>query len=541
MPNLATIEGRLELIASINDENNKARKQVSLKQSEVDGGRLQFYVKNYLRGELNLDTVKEMPLVTSINVQSAVTDKKATVYKKKPNREWTDVSDEADETLRKIYKDMKLDQKLNRMNRNYVYQDQSIGMIVPKNGKLICRIMKMHQIDAIPSDLDPESADGYIISTFDRTLYIQYDTDKKEVDTATGFKGRADRSTASQDKDLDVGEKYQFQRYVEKYIVWTKEYNYMMNGLGEVLNPETGEPLEVVSVEDIISPLSQYGIMPFFEIARDKDFEYFTRPSNAMTDFTVQFNAMLSDLATNIKMNGHAVGLLKCPSEMQPKNLNVGGSSMIVLNTDNPDANVDFQFVAPNSDISGIGDAIDKFLNYFVTSEGLGGDVVNSKGETQKATSGIDRFLQMLSKIEAHQDDYDAFKDVEQDIYTIIKAWLDVLSNSSDLNAKYKTSIPVDSEVEVNYYKPEMIQTEAEKLSNIEKLIDLGLMSKVKAVMEYYNIEDKEKAEEMLKQIQDDDSFLVPDSGVFAPPSEDEDMGLDNDTEDEDSDDNVEE
>ena len=114
-----------------------------------------------------------MPLVTSINVQSAVTDKKATVYKKKPNREWTDVSDEADETLRKIYKDMKLDQKLNRMNRNYVYQDQSIGMIVPKNGKLICRIMKMHQIDAIPSDLDPESADGYIISTFDRTLYIQ--------------------------------------------------------------------------------------------------------------------------------------------------------------------------------------------------------------------------------------------------------------------------------------------------------------------------------------------------------------------------------
>ena len=541
MPNLATIEGRLELIASINDENNKARKQVSLKQSEVDGGRLQFYVKNYLRGELNLDTVKEMPLVTSINVQSAVTDKKATVYKKKPNREWTDVSDEADETLRKIYKDMKLDQKLNRMNRNYVYQDQSIGMIVPKNGKLICRIMKMHQIDAIPSDLDPESADGYIISTFDRTLYIQYDTDKKEVDTATGFKGRADRSTASQDKDLDVGEKYQFQRYVEKYIVWTKEYNYMMNGLGEVLNPETCEPLEVVSVEDIISPLSQYGIMPFFEIARDKDFEYFTRPSNAMTDFTVQFNAMLSDLATNIKMNGHAVGLLKCPSEMQPKNLNVGGSSMIVLNTDNPDANVDFQFVAPNSDISGIGDAIDKFLNYFVTSEGLGGDVVNSKGETQKATSGIDRFLQMLSKIEAHQDDYDAFKDVEQDIYTIIKAWLDVLSNSSDLNAKYKTSIPVDSEVEVKYYKPEMIQTEAEKLSNIEKLIDLGLMSKVKAVMEYYNIEDKEKAEEMLKQIQDDDSFLVPDSGVFAPPSEDEDMGLDNDTEDEDSDDNVEE
>jgi hypothetical protein len=533
MPNLATIEGRLDLIASINDENNKARKQVSLKQSEVDGGRIQQSVKEYLRGELHLETVKEMPIVSSINVQSAITDKKATVYKKRPDRRFTDVSEEQEEVLNKIYKDMKLDQKLNRMNRNYVYQDQSIGMIVPKDGKLICRIMKMHQIDAIPSDLDPESSDGYIISTFDRTLYIQYDTDKKEVDTATGFKGRLDRSTASQDKHLEVAEKYQYQRYVEKYIVWTKQYNYMMNGLGEILDFETGEPLLAVSPEDMISPLASEGIMPFFEIARDKDFEYFVRPSNAMTDFTVQFNAMLSDLATNIKMNGHAVGLLKCPSEMQPKNLNVGGSSMIVLNTDNPDVDVDFQFVAPNSDIGGISEAIDKFLNYFVTSEGLGGDVVNSKGETEKATSGIDRFLQMLSKIEAHQDDYDAFKDVEQDIYEIIKAWQNVLANSSNLDSKYKVSIPRESEVQVEYFKPEMIQTETEKLSNIEKLIDLGLMSKVKAVMEYYDIDDKEKAEEMLTQVQEDEKMFMPEMGVFNPPSESEDMGLDNDTEDE--------
>jgi len=128
MPNLATIEGRLDLIASINDENNKARKQVSLKQSEVDGGRIQQSVKEYLRGELHLETVKEMPIVSSINVQSAITDKKATVYKKRPDRRFTDVSEEQEEVLNKIYKDMKLDQKLNRMNRNYVYQDQSIGI-----------------------------------------------------------------------------------------------------------------------------------------------------------------------------------------------------------------------------------------------------------------------------------------------------------------------------------------------------------------------------------------------------------------------------
>ena len=51
--------------------------------------------------------------------------------------------------------------------------------------------------------------------------------------------------------------------------------------------------------------------------------------------------------------------------------------------------------------------------------------------------------------------------------------------------------------------------------------------------MEYYDIDDKEKAEEMLTQVQEDEKMFMPEMGVFSPPSENEDMGLDNDTEDE--------
>jgi hypothetical protein len=518
MINLLNLDSRLKLIADINDENNKARKQVSQKQSEVAGGRLQQYVKEKLRGELDLDSVKEMPLVTSINVQKAVTDKKATIYKRKPEREFSELSDDQTDAINAIYKDMKIDSKLNSMNKNYIYQDQSIGMIVPKNGKLICRVLKMHQIDAIPCIDDPESADGYIISAFDRTMYIQYDTNKKEQDTATGYRGRADRSTASQDKDLEIAEKYQFQKYVEKYIVWSKQFNFMMNGLGEVIDPETGEASSEI---DITSPLAGHGIMPFFEIARDKDYEYFTRPSNGLTDFTVQFNAMLSDLANNIKMNGYAVGILKAPSELQPQTQTIGASMLLKLPTDDPDKEVDFEFVSPNSNIGEISDAIDKFLNYFVTSEGVGGQVVNSTGEIEKAQSGIDRFLMMLSKVEAHSDDYDAFMCVENDIYKIVKAWLDVLSSSNELDNKYRTTIPEDSEVHVDYHKPEMIETQTEKLSNIEKLIDLGLMSKKQAIMELNNIDDEEQAMKILEDIKADEDFITPE---FTPPSENEDM-----------------
>jgi hypothetical protein len=500
--NLANIEDRKRLINNINSENNKARKQDSLRSSEIAGGRLHQYVKEKLLGELERSSVKEMPIISSINIQKAVTDKKATIYKRKPERMFTETTPEQEMTLLKIYRDMKLDEKLNTANKNYIYQDQTIGMIVPKNGKLICRILKMHQIDAIPSIDDPESSDGFILSVFDRTNYIEQDQEKSTRDTATGFIGRSQRSSASPDNNIEVAEKYQFQKYVEKYIVWSRKYNFMINGLGEILDPTTGEPSNEVEIE---SPLARFNIMPFFEIARDKDYEFFTRPSNALSDFTIQFNAQLSDLANNIKMNGYAVGVLKAPSDLQPENQVIGASMLIKLPTDDPEKEIDFQFVSPNSNIAEISEAIDKLLNYFVTSEGVGGGVVNSKGMDEQAHSGIDRYLKMLQRIEAHQDDYDAFSNAERQIYEIVKAWLYVLNDTNLLSDKYKVIVPQESEIEILYAKPEMVETQAEKIANIEKLMDLGLMSRKHAVMDLFSVQDQDKAIELLNEIDSDD------------------------------------
>ena len=117
---------------------------------------------------------------------------------------------------------------------------------------------------------------------------------------------------------------------------------------------------------------------------------------------------------------------------------------MLKLPTDNPEQEVDFEFTSPSSNISEISEAIDKFLNYFVTSEGLGGSVVNSRGDSEKASSGIDRYLMMLSKIEAHIDDYESYRCAEYDIYEIIKSWISVLSGTDQLDDKYKVSIAED-------------------------------------------------------------------------------------------------
>jgi len=510
MLDLSIKENRLKIIQDHDKENTKARKQWSLRSSEVQGGRLEQYVKEALESQFNIESVREMPIVSSINIQRAVVNKKATIYKKKPDRTFTDVSDEQQEILRKIYTDAKIDEKLNKANKNYIYQDQTIGMIVPKNGKLIARIFKMHQIDAIVDMEDPESAAGYVLSVFDRTDYLQYYYDKKDLDTATGNRPRWARSAANETETLDndLADEYQFRKYVMKFIVWTKEYNFMMNGMGEIIDPDTGEPDNSI---DISSPLAEEGIMPFFEVAQDKDYEYFVRPSNTLTDFTVQFNVALSDLQNNCKLNGYSVGILKAPSELQPQNQVIGAAMLLKLPTDDPDKEVDFSFASPSSSIGEISDAVDRMLNYFTTSEGLGGEVINSNGSTQNFTSGIDRFIAGISRIEAHIDDYDKFRNAEQDIYKIILAWQRVLEGSDQLDPKYRLgSVSEESEVMIEYAKPEMVQTEGEKLMNLEKKIDLGVMSKVDAIMELKGIEDREEAKKYLKEIMDEKMAIMP-------------------------------
>ncbi len=532
MLNLSLQEDRSKLAQSVTDESNLARKQWSLRQFEIQCGRIQQYVKENLENQYDIQSVKEMPIVSSINIQKRIVSKKATIYKKAPMRKFTNINDDQKEVVDLIYKDMCINQKLNVSNKGFVYQDQSIGMILPKNGKLIARIFKMHQIDAIASEVDPEVADGFIISVFDRENYIQLYKDKKEKDTATGKSGRSVRSSAYPIDGVtsEVANEMQFKKYVERYLVWTPEYNYMQNGLGEVLDPET---MEALGDQEIESPLIGEGCMPFFEASREKDFEYFVRASNALTDFTIEFNSRLTDESNNIKMNGYAVGVLKGPSELQPENQVIGAAMLLKLATDDPDAVVDFEFVSPNSNIGEISSANDKFLNYFVTAEGLGAEAINSQGIQDKATSGIDRFIQGIQKIEAHQDDYEVYRNVEMQIYKIIKAWLRVLNGSDKLDKKYQIILPEDSEIMVEYDKPEMIQTPGEMLTNWEKEYDLGLTSKVRYLMDTRSI-SREDALEELKQVSNDEKEIYDEPEIEEVPDlteEDMDLGADNEKE----------
>ena len=178
---LSTLEGRLQMIKDLESEENRQRKARSLREYEIFQKRQKQFVIEYLMGSYAPETVKEIPIIHSINLCNRIVKEQASLYADEPVREFQGVNNSQKEMILKLYEELNMDAKLRSMNEYFKLQDQAhIGFTV-KNKKLKARILLPHHLDVIPNEEDPEVADGYVISNFDKWPYRDWETDRKSV------------------------------------------------------------------------------------------------------------------------------------------------------------------------------------------------------------------------------------------------------------------------------------------------------------------------------------------------------------------------
>jgi hypothetical protein len=474
MIDLLKQEDRLAILASIRTEENKQRKAASLKQFEIYSDRLTQYVKEYLESQFSKNTVKQMPLVSSINIAKKIVNQEASIYKHDVSREFIGADEREEEVLYTLYNEMNFNSKMLKANQVFKLQNQALLMIVPKNGQLIARVLMGHHYDVV---LDPEDSItpiGYIVSAFDKDLYI--------------------KTTYGDKQNQPIGDEDDYKSILERYVVWTKDYNFIMDGNGKILT------------EDIVSPLADYQIMPFVDISIEKDFEYFVRLGQSLTDFTVQYNAAMSDLGNVVRIQGWSQAVFKGPKELIPENLHIGPNLILKLPTDNTNAaDVDFSFVSPSPDIDGSIKYVEMLLSNFLTTHGVDPSTVLSG--SQKFTSGIERLLSMIDKFEASKSDFSLFKDVEFKCFDIVKAWCNTYAGTDVLYSAQAVSD--DIKLSVKYSEPQMIQSRQEKIESIAREMELGLKSRKDAIKELYGFNDEaalskiEEIDEVTSDVQD--------------------------------------
>lgn len=464
-------QDRKQFLEDIKAEENNIRKAESLEAFEVYNDRITDYVKCYLQSQYSVKTALQMPIISSVNLCKRIATKKAGLYKEAPVRTFTNLTVDQEAELLKLYEDSEINSKLFKSNVYFEIQQQNFLKVMPKQKKLEVKCVLPHQLDVVPDDLDPERAGAYVLNSFDKTRYIPSDTINQ----------------TSADRD-------DYKKTLERYITWTKEANFVFDGNSNLVGEVLPNPI---------------GKLPFIDVSGDKDFEFFVRVGQTLVTFTIQYNAALSDLAQVVKMQGWAQAYLKATKDVMPVSLEVGPTKILHLTIDpnvQGSANTEFGYASPNADVSGSIQHVENLLSNFLTSLGLDPNIVNGKAQASKYTSGLDRLLGMIEQMESSKQNMAIYESVEYQLFDLIKAWSQVTVGTDQQFLSF--AIPDNAELNVQFYKPELVQSESDKLKDIQVKLELGLMTKAMAVEDLYNL-TPEASLELLQKVDEETQGLI--------------------------------
>lgn len=500
--NLLDPKVRINILADIKSEDNHNRKRDQQKRHDVYHGQQDIYIIERLRREFAEKTVQEMRKILSINLAKRMIDEKSSVYNRDPKRTFStrsgsELSDEQIDLLNSVYENLPINQTLKKSNVKLNLHDQGTLMVVPdmKGGFKVRSISPVHY-DVVPSVSDPEKAHAYILNVWDKDIHGTVRSGNSDPQLSR-YKGNdRNNQTVADDDDRKA--------LFERYIVWTKDVHFVMDGRGTIIGEETVNPI---------------GILPFIDVApEDKDFQFFVRRGSQEVDFNLDFGMILSDFSNIIKLQGHGQAVIA--SEKIPENMIIGPNHVLHLKLDpkRPELTPRFEFITPNANLDGIQNFLESLLNLHLTSDGQDPALISANGQQNKFNSGLDRLLSMITKFEANRDDFALFRRVEDEYLQIIYRWLNVfqpVTGESELRPEFKGPvIPDDIQVDVEYMEPEAIQTKEEKMDSLDKARDGGYKSRIDVIMEMNGV-DRDKAIEMAEQIDEDEKLYG--GGGFLP------------------------
>ena len=475
---------RAAVIAEIRTSNDiRKRMQNSQRDIDVYNGKMFDYLVHELNNRYSASTVREMPIISQINLTKKVANAKGSLYANQPDRLFMDMSDDQREKTELVYQDMEQDNRMKKSNRYYELQKQNHVLYSPKNGKITASILAGHRLNVVPSLENAEQGEVYIISTFDES----WSDIKQESSNHT--------NEASGDPD-------DYKAFLERHIVWTPNYHFSMNGKGVIQVPE-GMDIEKAIVNEI-APL-----IPIVEISDEKDGKYWVDSGSEISRFGVEFCAQLTNWAHIVNLQAFAQAWLKGPEDLQPTEIKIGPNHILRLPT-SPDENkeIDFGYSNPNSDLAGVKDLVLTLLSLFLSSEEIDPTTVTGQAQIQSFSSGIERLLSMIENFKPSKEALSLYEKAEQDAFNIVKAWMDALRGSDALDPKYQTTLFGDKgAMAIKFNGPETVLSETEELDIVDRRIENGTMSTLGAIMRLEKV-DKDDAKEIALEIDEDENFI---------------------------------
>jgi hypothetical protein len=491
---------RKAILNEILTEENLRRKEESLRRLEIYKQNQKRFIMQALVNEFSVKTVRNMRTLTSMNMTKRIIDQKASIYREPPERTFfrytkLELTEDEIQQCKNIYDVGRFNVNFKTANRMFKLQSDQIHLqVIPQEDKIALRVLMPHHLDVVPSETNPDVGEVYITSVMDRSRLLRNIYNDVQGWMLGDYRDMTDQKIADPDDEQSKAN--------QRFVWWTKEYNFATNGHGEIVNDENA-PIDTAREEELKNPIN---MIPFVDVSSAKDYEYWMRAGSSVCDFAIEMGVMLSDMSNTMRLNGHIQGVIY--SEKQPGTIAVGPNVFIHIPLD-PDKPVQprLEMLSPTAQIQEQMQTLESLIQLLIAQEGL--DAKSMIGTNGGATysSAIERLLALIEKFEASRDDIDAFSAAESQVFDIAKAWSNSLVNTfdedlmptlaPDLNI---TTIPDDTRVTVSYAKPEEMKSEKDKVDLAILQLGEGLITKAEAIAMIRDIpveQAKQIAEEM--------------------------------------------
>jgi len=487
---LTSQDVRSRVIDEIVTEQNLARKRASLKAFEIYSNRQQRFILEKLQEEFDDNTIKNMRKFLSLNLSKRMVNELASIYNELPEREFNlpegELSEDQAKQIENLYTFGDVNNKLKLANRYFRLENQTFLQVLPRKGKIDLKVFLPHEIDVIPDPNNPEEALAYVISVFDRFDFLAQ-TEPEDFQT----RGNALDTRPRQETINElIADPEDYRKNISRLIWWTDDFHFTTDSDGNVLEQD---------VSEMINPI---GELPFIDVSMEKQNTFFVRDGHTITDFNVDFGAILSDVTNINRLQGYAQAFIV--SEKAPQNLQLGPDKVIWLKpSGNPEeATPQFGFANPSPDLDASLRLLEMKLKIFLNSLGLDPKLI--AGET-RFNSGIERILALIEKMSATNSDFMKFKAVEKQVLRLMVKWSNlmqsVLPEEGGLKPELRLAeVPDNIEVDVKFAKPQMIKSDEEQVDLIKKKMEAGLMSRSEAIQDLRQV-GKDMADNIIDEI----------------------------------------
>ena len=242
------------------------------------------------------------------------------------------------------------------------------------------------------------------------------------------------------------------------YAMWTREFH----AVWKIETKDQGKTTAISSVEvpgneTMKNPL---GVIPF--VYRSKSSSVDLPFLNQLTEQSITYNILSSDLLTAMALQGYGQLVVTLPEDTSIETMSGGMTTAITLPIImGAEAQADAKYINPSPDLAGMKETINNYSADILSEHGI---EAPSTGGAQQFPSALDRIVASADVSDVISMNQRVYAGMEKEIVEILIAYGVLTSKNKDLSTVFT--------------KPKVMISDSETLANIKTRLELGLITK---------------------------------------------------------------